>query len=297
MSIYLSIPSLVAMPLVFWFAKISAKNKNFSMLAFCLGSIGMLSAEVTFYLSNLTVDDSLLYKIVVLYYISVIVCSAAFIFSALQVGKLINRKFIVVILMFSLLNVILFVMPGMALLGIQTISYGYTRIAGPYYWVFQVTTVGFLLTGMLILVYATRKFESWIVRRKALVLLTGSVFLVVSAIAIVLMMQLGLKINGLVWGPTAICMFISILIYSEYEQKMFKLLSLLPSSPEQRLTRSTISALLKYKSGNLQAAINEFERAVIADTLEKCRDNKTLAAEMLGISRATLRRKLEAEEK
>jgi len=47
-------------------------------------------------------------------------------------------------------------------------------------------------------------------------------------------------------------------------------------------------------SENLKNASGQFERKLIQDTLTETRWNKTLAAEMLGISRRTLFRKMKA---
>ena len=293
MGVILSLPSWTALILVIWYLKFVIRSRNYSMLTMCIGFIGVLCSELVFFLGSLNVSSQITYNFFIFYYLTAVIACLSFLFMSLSISGLAKGRAAFIILVLAFVNFLVLLKQNAALLGITSIGYGFTRVAGPYYWIVQLTFVGSMIGGYLLLLFSAQKATSIEDKHRSFILLFSSTVFVLCVILIVLLMQLGFSINALVIAPLGIIVFMGMLIYSERKENKFKILSLLPNTHERVVSQSTINALLQYKSGNLQGAVSTFEKGVILSIVQECQGNKTLAAEKLGISRATLRRKLE----
>lgn len=286
-------PSLVGIILILiYLFRTAIIEQPYTNMLLCF-LFGLLSTELILYVFELSAEQPFTYWLMISYYLFAVSASFFHLFSSLWMAGLLNYvvRNILLIALSALLAVI--IIPGLVIQGVEDISYGVTRISGPFYWLIQVSFVSTMFVSALVLISVIIYSTSLLKRRCAIIFLAASTILIVNVLAIVVLMQLGLSVNALIVTPIAVCIFVGMLLYAESDGRMFKLLSMIPSSPENKLVNKTIEAYMKYKSGQFQEAVEEFEKAIINDVIEKCEGNKTLAAEILGVSRTTLRRKLE----
>lgn len=184
------------------------------------------------------------------------------------------------------------VIPDLALSGVKNIGYTVTRVAGPYYWVQQFVILTGITVSALLLVNTAFHADNWSDRRKARAILIGSAPVLLGAVIVIGLMQLGISINATLVATVTVNIALIIIIYSEYETILFKFLSFVPMTPEFHFAKLTVRAASKLNSSGLQGAAEEFEDALINETLKKYQGNKSASAKALGVSRTTLRRKL-----
>ena len=112
---------------------------------------------------------------------------------------------------------------------------------------------------------------------------------------------MGAKINGAVIISLMTSLMLVILIYTEKRYRLFKFLSYVPYTREHelrtranRLVEQMIDDLFNGESAvNFKDIRSEFETTLIEIAIESTGGNKTHAAKILGIGKATLHRKIE----
>ncbi|GAB1264814.1 hypothetical protein NBRC116493_22870 [Aurantivibrio infirmus] len=268
------------------------KKANYWFLSFFVGLFGINLIElVGFYYPS---ADQLALFLITLYYLFVMLMAMTLLGISAQIAGRLSKNVTRVIQALLALSCLVLVIPGAALAGVQSIGYTYTRIAGPLYWVVQILLVGALLASVSLLAVTAKYGKDLLSKRKAKALLVAIIPIVVVSVGVVILMQFGLQVTGSVVGSFAILFFLIVFVIIENEQKLFGFLSFVPATAEFKLATEARSALSRVGSADLQSVVTYFEKAIINDALDKCEGNKTSAADMLGISRTTLRRKLEA---
>ena len=184
------------------------------------------------------------------------------------------------------------IIPGAAIAGVDSIGYSITRVPGPLYWVLPLSIVSTLLGSLAVLGYSYRRNPDPVRRRRALVLLIANVPMVTMVVIVTLLMQLGFRINAVVFVSFCINILLVVLLYTEKQARLFNFLAMIPATREHRISDNLSQLLFNRPSLSLKDAQQAFERELVNGAMERCGGNKTQAADLLGISRATLSRKL-----
>lgn len=203
------------------------------------------------------------------------------------------------------IGVLLSVIPGLILDGVNHIGFTITRIPGKYYWVFQVLLLFFVALSFSALLYACLASPDIRRRRNSKALLFSLLPIFVVVPTVLLLMQMAVPVTGTVFGSFAILFFLMTLAVTETQivktpasdlddNRLFKFLSNIPVTSEFKLANRVRRAVASKYSNNLEKAVTHYEETLIQETLKLCEGNKSLAAKMLGISRTTLRRKIQA---
>lgn len=196
------------------------------------------------------------------------------------------------------------ILPGAGIAGVQSLGHSITRVAGPFYWVFQLTFLFFLAAAVSLLAREVWVGEPHGVRRRSKALLMAAAPFFLGGPSVVVLMQLGFQVNAVATASFTIILFLLAFIITESEvvsvsaepkeDRLSRLLSLWPATSEFKLTAHVRKAICEREKTGFQAGMETFEKAIISDILRSCNGNKSIAAKQLGISRTTLRRKLEA---
>ena len=288
------IPSFTAILvkiLIFWLGKNSISKFTLWIWIFFCSLFAMNFIELVGFLYLDLANDKIAIYSVGAYYAFAIMSSISFLAITLEFNSMSKTKNMALISI-MLVGLLVLVIPGMGLSGVQSIGYSYTRIPGAMYWVLQLIIPGGWLLGFIVLIYVERQGISWIARRRALAMLIASSPTGLGFLAIIILMQIGFKVNATLVISMATNFLLAVLIYTEYEFRLFHFLSSVPNTEENKLMSSVIKSFTRAQSYNLSRISSQFEKLLIENSLRYYKDNKTKAAKTLGISRNTLKRKL-----
>jgi DNA-binding protein Fis len=298
---YLALSSIVALLIklsLFWVAKGALFKDNQPLAFFLIALCALNIAELMLFIHM--DNEHYLLGILQSYYAAGVIAAASLFYLGIHVTQ---RKVYYAAISFaaSILIAILTFIPDVILSGFQSIGYSVTRIPGEYFPVLQVYLIGTLVMSVALLLYGALKSADRMVNKRSLVLLISVVPLVFFTITITVTLSLGIKINGTVILSMMTSLMLVILIYCEKHYRLFKFLSYVPYTHEYELrTRAgkLVDKMIQdlFDSGssvNLKDIRAQFETALIQLAIESTGGNKTHAAKLLGIGKATLHRKIE----
>lgn len=228
-----------------------------------------------------------------MYYLFVVLMGSSMLGLTLTiVGSLSNVLKYLIIVTF-LITATVFAVPHMAIDGVESVGYTSTRIPGPFYWVFQCQILGCVLGTISVLVYHLKANKNLTTRRKAKAMLIALSPILFVVVGVVVLMALGFRVTGSIVGSFAILTFLLTFLIIEHEYKLFRFLSFVPLTTEFKFVNGLREILSKSGVNSLQDSVAQFEHLLILNTIDQCDGNKTNAANTLGISRTTLRRKIQ----
>lgn len=179
-----------------------------------------------------------------------------------------------------------------------------TRIAGSAYWLFQSYLVLGLGSGLALLLTGYKRLTSHHARQRCFVMLLSTVPPITVAFAILATMAAGSSITAALFMPIAITAMLGIIVYAEEKTRLFKLLAMVPFSPERKLHNKVIEKLTyclamsdnpdSENTLNLKQMMREFEGSVVEHTVGYYSGNQKMAAQALGVSEATISRRARA---
>ena len=293
-----SISALVLKLIVFWFGWHSLKRSSPWLLIFFAGIFGVNSMELlSFYYVSHPEDGWL---VLTAYYVFV---ELTF-FSLLALSLDSVNKLSTPIKYFLFLCLVIFLIPllipGAALVGVKSIGYSVTRVAGPYYVIVQLGILFPLLSCIAVLLFFSF-FGDKYVKGKAVTLLLSCSPIFFSAIVVMSFMQAGYSVNGAGVVSLGITMAMFLLLLNERKQPLFhfidrryifQLTRFLPQSDDHRFTKKMM-ALVADPSIGLAKGRELIEQEMIREALVVAQGSKTKAADLLGVSRQTLVRRLQ----
>lgn len=305
MSLYV-IPSLVALVLKLWIlshSRFSLVRSNPALTGFLLGLLGMNAVEFYYYFLG---DSPRQYHVItLLFYFSALTTVTGF--TGVAIGRVLPSGMIrfvgyPLLVLFVVIATIL-LSSDIFITGGKKTSYAVTRIPGEYYWVLKSFLMAGMLSGCALLIYGALKHKDTDTRRFSKVVVLSMSPVVLTGIAALLVIDTAYQFNVFLVMSLMTTITLACLIYIENRYNLFKFLTYVPFSTERRL-KTRISRLgdefmLKVftpddGSGkvNLKELTSQFESAVIAMALEATNGDKTQAADLLNVGRATLHRKI-----
>jgi len=296
----LLLPSLTALGIKLWIFLVSrgALFKNNPLLAFFLCALFALNLSELLILLNVRTADHAL-PLMMAYYVAAIYSAAALLMLALsliQPGRYLNLGIMIVASGVAVLTLI----PGVFLQGAESIGYSLIRVPGEHFWVLQSFLFVTLFAAVGAMFHGALKSKDRLARKRSIALLLSAAPLALVAIVIVFAMSAGYLLNATVILSFVTTITLGILIYTESRYRLFLFLSYVPNTRENKirkaianLVRESVEAL--FNSGgalDMKAMSDKFDRALIELAIEATNGNKTHAAEVLQIGKATLHRKL-----
>lgn len=288
-----ALPSVAALALkilIFWYGRHSFKVASIWLWAFFIGLFGMNLIELVGFYYVEQPEKGIIW--LTGYYISAILAFSALLALSLDnVDKLTYTLKIIIAVVFTA-GVISLLIPGAALAGAKSIGYSVTRIAGPYYFVVQLSILLPLMSFLGCTAFFSFKATDHSARRKSQILLLSCIPIFVAVILIMIIMQMGLMVNASVILSFMITLTLLILVYTEHKERQYKFMSLIPNTKESYFVKK-LSKIITDPTIGLDQGRELIENEMIREALVISGGNKIQAASVLGVSRQTLSRKLE----
>ncbi len=296
----LTAPSLFALiikGILFAVARGDLFHKNTALAVFLMALFALNLAEFILLVNGASSDFSL--WAMKGYYVAAVSTAAAFLALALSLysrDRLVASGLLMVV---SLLSVFI-VSSDSLIAGIQPISYSVTSMPGKYYWMLQAFIILSTISGLIVLGINVARAPDQVARQKSAVILIGTAPMGIFTIGIIITMFLGYSVNATVVQSLLSTLLLAILIFTEAKYHLFRFLSYVPLTREykirtraQVLVNQAISDLYENHRLALKDLRSEFESALIELAIQSTDGNKTHAARVLGIGKATLHRKIE----
>ena len=296
----LALPSLVALlikGILFAVARGRLFRRNTALAVFLVALFALNLAEFMLLINSTSSSASL--WIMKGYYTAAMFAAAAFLVLTLSLSSPDKLAFPVLLFTAGLMSA--FIIAGDSLIaGTRLISYSVTKVPGDYYWVIQAFILLNVIPGLIILGINAFKSPDQIVRQKSTVTLIAAAPMGIFTISIMAAMAYGYSINATVVQPLLSSLLLVILVLTEAKYHLFRFLSYIPLTPEykvrtraQTMVNQAISELYTNHKLALKDLRSEFETALIELAIQSTNGNKTHAARVLGIGKATLHRKIE----
>ena len=179
--------------------------------------------------------------------------------------------------------------------GVSELSYSSTAIKGESYWLFQLTSAltaiasaAGLCKGLIVAKDSRQKV-------RCLFMLSAYIPLVLGALTVLFMMNLGFKINATGVLPASIALFIWILVYSERRHRLTDIRRVVPGTKENKVTQQLQEVFAKYAAGEVgyQDSTNEIESLLLAYSYDKHSGNVLQTAKFMKLGRSTLYKKMQ----
>lgn len=188
--------------------------------------------------------------------------------------------------------------------GVEPMNYSLTRLAGENYWLFQIYALSGLVFAVGLLVRGLRKITSNIGRQRCLVVLLSASAPILMTMAVIVLMALGININGAIFMSLALTFMLAMMVYAEEKTRLFRLLTFVPYSRERRFHKKLLQQITQcisisddpnqQQSLQLKEMMKEFEGSVVEHVLTYYDGNQKKTASALGVSEATVSRRARA---
>lgn len=285
------LPSILAISAkiaIFILGRRTLKQVDKSLLLFLIGLFGVNVFELA--LLILVPHPEKTFVLLTLYYSSVILANGACVYYVLGLKGWLSPLIKILIYVPHGLVLVLLAIPGIVLEGAESIGYSITRVPGPLYPVLQLLIISGLGITLGALV-AAKQDANPDTRKKALVLLIATAPLIASVALIMALMQAGFPINATIITSLATSFMMAVLIYTESKYRLFKFLSVIPNTEENKQW-SALSKLLNKPDMTLKEAQTVFAAMFVEEAVKRSEGNQVRAAKSLNTSRTTVHRYL-----
>lgn len=222
--------------------------------------------------------------------------------SVLAVGKHVRQNLVVVaIYMPALLLEALLWNTNLLVSGFEPLHYTYTKIPGPFYFLFEIYALSYLGSVAVLLVYGSFKQTTSYEKAKNKLMLLGMIPIFLVVVTVIVLQHAGIRsFNTTVTLPIAVTFFLAVTAYATHQYRLFDIQFYIPwSEVRARKTafydriRAMIAEIADLGSGSIGRALDR-----LADTL-RCPvafidDTKAMVAavgapQMLGMPVDTLK--------
>lgn len=182
--------------------------------------------------------------------------------------------------------------------GYESILFSYTRVAGDYYWAFQVyaLTVCALNVWMMYSVY--RHTDRELTRVKCANMLFGFIWVFVVAALVIISMNLGFEVNAVGVLPLAMSIYIVFMFIDIKDNRVYDIRTKLPWTEQYRLLQEVIGPY-QYKTDepiDAKELTKKYNHGLV-DIARSMFSTPAKQAKWLGVSRTTVvRRKNDEKE-
>ncbi len=198
---------------------------------------------------------------------------------------------------------LLTIVPGSVIAGIEPLGDLVRRVPGPAMTVWSAYIIGASMIAFMCLIRGIKKAPTLLQRRKSCALTLAFVPLLLSGGLIVLLMSLGFAINGVATMSITTTLLVIVLYVTDTRYHLYNFLSSVPATAEyknwQKLRQLSHqlkeAAALPERQQDLRALVQEIESASIAMAIDANDGNMSKTARHLGVSRATVVRKLQTQ--
>lgn len=297
---FLALSSIMALLIklsLFWVGKASLFKDNQSLALFLVALCALNFSELMLFIFN--DNEPILLVVIQAYYAAAVISAAALFNLSMHIIKR-SGPFVAIVSILSLMIAMLTFIPGVIIGGVESIGYSVTRIPGEYFPILQTYLIMTLLCSSGILFFGAVKSDNRVINKRSLIMLISVTPLIFFTVTLTIALSFGFKFNGTVILSAMTSLMLIILIYSEKQYRLFKFLSYVPYTPEHelrtragKLVNQAIENLFDRNSNiELKDIRSEFETTLIQLAIESTGGNKTRAAKILGIGKATLHRKI-----
>ena len=301
MTIYI-LPSVIALGIKIWLFMVSRMKlfrDNPFLAMFLCALFGLNVAELFILLLVDNPASALGYMMA--YYVAAVFSAATYLLLAMNVIRTrawLNHGIVASGMLLSVLVCI----PDFFISGTTSIGYSLTRLPGEHYVYLQAYLLLFIACAIAVNFFGVLVPSDQMVRKKSLAVLIATFPMAVITALIIISMMFGHRLNATIILSLMTSITLMILIYTEKRYRLFKLLSYMPYTQEFRLKRKIdlliddlIESLFeKDHNPDLKILVSRFESSVIRLAIEASNGNKTHAAQLLQIGKATLHRKISA---
>lgn len=174
--------------------------------------------------------------------------------------------------------------------GSRSLGYVFTAERGEYYDIFQGMSLALmcLLPMVLYREYARSKCHDSQIKCAFMGLALVPHFL--SVVLVILVMNLGLEINGAAIFPFATTLFLVIILASENQHNLTDIRRFIPFSDERRTSNEIMEIFSKYARDqeSYRESISEIEKLLVTHKYDKTGRNASSTAELMGMPRSSL---------
>ncbi len=287
-----ALPSVIALSLkltIFWLGRHSIATSSLWLWLFFLGLFGMNLVELVGFYYVHQPEKGLIWLSA--YYISAELAFISLLALSLENAQKLSGAIKLCLITCFTIGVIPLLIPGAALLGAKSIGYSVTRIPGPYYFIVQMAILLPLFGSIGLSVYYSFSSQLEMIQRKSQILLMSCIPIFLTVIIVMLVMHIGYQVNASVILSFMITITLVILVVTEHKEHRYKFMSLIPKTKENKFIRK-LSNLIVDPAIGLDQGRELVEQEMIREALILTEGNKIKAAEMLGVSRQTLQRKI-----
>ena len=227
------------------------------------------------------------------YYLTLIATVVLLPFSvAAIIGEKFNAYFVIgAIVVFAMMTVML-LGSNLLIQGYEPITYSYTRVAGEYYWTFQVLILTTYFYNATMLYQAYKATDQELIKVKCANMLFGFVWLLGFVIIIVFTMQFGVKLNAAGIFPIVMSVYLIFMSINIRDDRVFDIRSKLPWTEQYKLIQQVIRPY-QYKTVepiDSKELTKKYNHGLI-DIARSTFATPEQQAEWLGVSRTTVIRR------
>lgn len=285
----ISLLALALKILTLWQARALLHHLSPYIIAISISFFGMNFCELS--LLNVVLKGSDGFIALVLYYLFSLTAVHAMFALTLTNTAIPRLRWQIPLALLFFLVLIAVVVPKAGILGVTNIGYSITRIPGPYYLVIQIGYCIPLIGTSMVLVNSLLNAKDHKKRVHAKTYLTAFLPFITVCLLVLLLMQLGFRINGSGLLSVTLCLSLWILLFTRSEKNQNLVLSFIPATRESKRIQALANKIADPKRG-LKQTLKEMEAKIIEETLAKTDGNITHASKILGIGRSTLSEKI-----